>query len=339
MERGVRKLDLSNCGPGFVADRVGVVPGLRSSADITAFFTFLRANLVLTPSAVSSTTNTPYLEPYSPQPYLAPSSPSPPSPLAANPPLTPLDDIPPLSLDTLSTRDDKTEGLRLVADSLAQMESRAARTLALHPLCLAALAAAWGLVYRCAYLPKASGDAGRAILLACGVAVAYLLAIRYRAAGYVTLAEDITWSWLKPDYSCGEQDIMLGARYGNVLIGVLVLRLEPKCGAAGPGPSPRRKNRSRSASLRGGKGLIRAWTTRLKYRGRGVGRDLLLAAVRTTKEQCGKDAQVGFAREHANSTMLLPPVFNGAFRRDENRAANALEDAVAVWEASKKKRR
>lgn len=33
MERvGVRELDLSNCGPGSVAERVGVVPGLRSSA-------------------------------------------------------------------------------------------------------------------------------------------------------------------------------------------------------------------------------------------------------------------------------------------------------------------
>ncbi|POR36309.1 Uncharacterized protein TPAR_03491, partial [Tolypocladium paradoxum] len=255
------------------------------------------------------------------------------------PPLTPLDDIPPLSLDTLCTRDDKTEALRLVADSVAQMEQRTARALALHPLCLAVLAAAWAIVYRCAYLPRAGADAARAILLACGVAVAYLLAIRYRVAGYVALAEDITRSWLKPGCSRGQQDIMLGARCGDVLIGTLVLRLEPKCAGPGPGPSPRRKNRSRSASLRGGKGVIRAWTTRLKYRGQGVGRDLLLAAVRKTKELCGKDAQVGFAREHANSTMLLPPVFNGVFQWDENRATRALEEAVAACEASKKKKR
>lgn len=32
MEPGVRQLDLSKCGPGFVSDRVGVVSGLRSSA-------------------------------------------------------------------------------------------------------------------------------------------------------------------------------------------------------------------------------------------------------------------------------------------------------------------
>lgn len=215
------------------------------------------------------------------------------------------------------------------------MKQRAARSLALHPLCLAALAAAWGLVYRSG---RAGGDAARAVVLACGVAVAYLLSIRYRVGGYVALAEDITWSWLKPDASCGGQDLMLGARYGDVLVAALVLRLEPKCAVAGPGPSPRRKNRSRSASLRGGKGVIRAWTTRLEYRGRGVGKDLLLAAVRKTKELCGKDAQVGFAREHANSTMLLPRVFNGAFRRDENRAAKALEEVVAEWEASRKKR-
>lgn len=42
MERGyVRELDLSNCGPASVATRVGVVPGLRSSAGKPGiFFTF-----------------------------------------------------------------------------------------------------------------------------------------------------------------------------------------------------------------------------------------------------------------------------------------------------------
>ena len=119
------------------------------------------------------------------------------------------------------------------------MKHRTARALAMHPLCLAALAASWGLVYRCAYQPRASGDAGRAILLACGVAMAYLLAIGSRVGGYVTLAETIDSSWLEPGYSCGEQDIMLGARYGDVLIGALVLRLEPKLVFAGPGLLPR----------------------------------------------------------------------------------------------------
>lgn len=41
MERGyVRELDLSNCGPASVATRVGVVPGLRSSAGKPGFFSF-----------------------------------------------------------------------------------------------------------------------------------------------------------------------------------------------------------------------------------------------------------------------------------------------------------
>ena len=81
-------------------------------------------------------------------------------------------------------------------------------------------------------------------------------------------------------------------------------------------------------SFRGGKGVIRAWTTRLRYRGKGIGRDLLDGAIRIVKDRCGKDAEVGFAQEHANSTMLLPAMFNGVFRRDEVRAAKALEKAL-----------
>jgi hypothetical protein len=37
--------------------------------------------------------------------------------------------------------------------------------------------------------------------------------------------------------------------------------------------------------------------------------------------------------------MLLPNMFNKAFRRDEVRAAKALESAVAEWDATKKRKR
>ena len=83
---------------------------------------------------------------------------------------------------------------------------------------------------------------------------------------------------------------------------------------------------------------MRAWTTKLKHRGQGIGRDLLTEAVRVTKERCGKDAEVGFAKEHANSTMVLPSIFNGTFRRDEMRAAKALDAVVSDWENTRKKR-
>jgi hypothetical protein len=65
---------------------------------------------------------------------------------------------------------------------------------------------------------------------------------------------------------------------------------------------------------------------------------LLLRAARLTREKCGKDAAVGFAREHANSTMVLPDMFNSPFRNSERRAAKALEDALASLDVGRKKR-
>lgn len=290
----------------------------------------MRANLVLSSSTpMSSQLNTPQLDPWSPQLQSQPS----PSPLGANPPLAPLDDIPPLSLEPLRDHEDKVDGLHLVADSVAQMKQRAASNMVFHPICLAALAAASAVVYRCAYLPN--GEAGLALLLLCGITMTYLATIRYFSSGYIKLAEQMDWSWLRI-CGTGEEDLMLGARYGDKIVGVVVLRLEPRLVSTG---SAGGKRRSRSMSFRGGKGIIRAWTTDLKHRHQGVGKDLLDATVRLVKERCGKDAEIGFAKEHANSTMLLPNLFNSSFRSDEMRAAKALEGALADWEASKRRKR
>ncbi|PFH55653.1 hypothetical protein XA68_17895 [Ophiocordyceps unilateralis] len=322
MEPAVRQLDLSKCGPGLVVDRVGVAPGLRSS---TAFFTFLRANLVLTPSALSSNSSSPHAEPVSPQPWC------PPSPSLA-PILAPTGDIPPISLDALTTESDRDEGLSLVARSVAQMDLRAARALAFHPLSLALLVAVWAVVLRLAFTPGASP--GRTVLLSAALAAAYLSVIRLYTRGYGPLARTIDRHWLQPD---GDHVVVVGARRGHSLVGALVLRLE--CKGALVSSSLRRRNRNRSTSLRGGKGVIRAWTTRADHRGRGIGRDLLAAAVRITKDRCGKDAQLGFAKDHANSAVLLPGRFAAPFRRAEMQAARALEAAEEEWELSRKKKK
>lgn len=270
-----------------------------------------------------SAAGTPQLEPSNPYTYVPPS----PSPLGANPPLTPMDEIPPLSLEVLEDRNDKVDGLRLVADSIAQMRQRASTTLVFHPICVAGLSAALAVAYRLGLVSM--NEPGIAVTLSCGVIMSYLMAIRYLASGYVNLAEQLRWSWLQSDD--GDEDMVLAARYNNEIIASLVLRLEPN-------PALLSRKKHKSMCLKGGRGVIRAWTTRLKYRGKGIGRDLLFEAVRITKERCGKDAEVGFAKEHANSAMLLPNVFNGTFKKDEVRATKALEEAVADWEVLKKKR-
>lgn len=247
-----------------------------------------------------------------------------------------LDDIPPLSLDILTTRADKVDALKLIADSIAQQRQRAARAVIFHPLPLAALAAVLALVYQ---FTRRTGtpDWGLCMTLTAGALMAYLAAIRFATAGYLTLAEELGYDFLANGDS-GSEDIVLGTRFGGEIIGALVLRLEPDRVLAASPPRGGRNKHHRSHSLRGGKGVVRAWTVRLRYRGKGVGADLLHEAVRVTRERCGRDAAVGFAAGHANSAMVLPEMFCRTFRMGERRAAGALEKVVGEWEGARRKR-
>ncbi|KLU81464.1 acetyltransferase [Magnaporthiopsis poae ATCC 64411] len=62
------------------------------------------------------------------------------------------------------------------------------------------------------------------------------------------------------------------------------------------------------------------------------------SAVRVTRERCGRDAEVGFAKEHANSVMVLPEMFNGPFRKGERKAAMALEAILVEFESTRRKK-
>jgi GNAT superfamily N-acetyltransferase len=170
----------------------------------------------------------------------------------------------------------------------------------------------------------------------------YLLGIRYFTGGYIQAAEELGWSWLSPSSSPtaspSEEDLIIGVRFGKQLIGALVLRLEPSLSTAHASNGSNRR-RSRTSLLRGGRGVIRAWTVKLRYRGQGIGRDLLHEAVRLTRERCGRDADVGFAAEHANSKMMLPETFNKPFRRGERKAAKSLEKVLADWEGARRRRK
>ena len=275
---------------------------------------------------MSSNANTPMLEPASSQTLPPPSL----VPLAAvadgrspaaAPPLGPVpDDLPPLEIGVLQDEADLVDALNLVADSIAQQRQLASFHAVFHPYPLAALAAALALAFQ--YSWRARRDVGLALMLHSAVLMTYLLAIRYFTGRYIAVAEALNWDWMvAPD--TGDQDVVVGVRYGKTLIGALVLRLEPPAAVAAAA-----KRRTRSSALRGGKGVIRAWTVMLRYRGKGVGSDLLHEAVKVTREKCGKEATVGFAKEHANSTMVMPGVFNGHFRKNEQRAAKALDKVL-----------
>ncbi len=286
---------------------------------------------------MASNASTPLLGPHSSQ-TLPPVSPS---PLSSAPTQADLDsDIPPLSLEILTDRTDKAAALKLVADSIAQQRQAAAFHLVFHPLLVAVLAAALAAVFRYAWVKNNQHDLGTTLMLVSGTIMTYLIGIRFITSGYLRAAEDLNWDFLTPGGAgSGEQeDLVLGTRYGPDVIGALVLRLERPSSdnhTNGSGGG-RRKAHSRQNSLKGGKGVIRAWTTRLRYRGRGLGGDMLREAVRLTRERCGKDAEVGFALEHANSVMVLPEMFNRPFRKGEMRAARALEKVLGEWDGKKR---
>lgn len=239
---------------------------------------------------------------------------SPPLPQTTNP----LDGVPPLTTTTLTTSEDKISALKLVADSIAQQRQFAARAVIFHPLTLSAYILLLGIISQLLY--KDRGDIGIVLTTAAGVTMACLVGIRGLTSGYLSLAESFNWDFARNED--GEEDVILGSRYGDELIGALILRLEPH----GPAATGKRKS---SKSKSGGNGVVRAWTVRNKYRGKGVGTELLEEAVRVSRERLGRDAGVGFAAEHANSKMVVPEIFNGRFRRRERMAGRLLESVVA----------
>lgn len=159
--------------------------------------------------------------------------------------------------------------------------------------------------------------------------MACLIAIRGITSGYIHMAEEFNWNFATNED--GEQDTIIGSRYGDELIGACILRLE-RAGNGGAGGKKKVKH-----GKTGGKGIVRAWTTRIKYRGNGVGIELLEEAVRYTREKLGHSAEIGFAAEHANSKMVLPEVFNGGFRKKETKAARALEAVIDSMDGKKKR--
>ncbi|KAI1363040.1 hypothetical protein F5Y08DRAFT_256151 [Xylaria arbuscula] len=336
MAHVVRELDLSAyCRHDTMIQRVSAVPGLKTS---TAFFIFLRANLVANSTGLSSPMMDPIMDPISSATSASPLN----SPLAAVEPLTnPIpDDLPPLSTGILETQSEKEDAMRLIADSIAQQRQTSSHHLIFHPFLLPPLVAVLAGAYRYSWVYRE--DIGTSLLSICGVIMTYLLGIRYFTGGYIQAAEELRWSWLSPTSSPNpppsEQDLILGVRFGKQMIGALVLRLEPSPSSSNTSSGGGRR-RSRTSLLRGGRGVIRAWTVRLKYRGQGVARDLLHEAVRLTRERCGRDAEVGFAAEHANSKMILPEPFNTPFRRSERKAAKSLEKVLADWEGARRRRK
>lgn len=109
-----------------------------------------------------------------------------------------------------------------------------------------------------------------------GIVMSLLIAVRGATGGYLVAAEQIGWKWLE-DGSSGEDDAGKGkARGGDETIVMVTFWGEEIIGALAMKVLKREK-----------RALVRAWTVRLKFRGKGVGKNLLEEGVRLAMTERG----------------------------------------------------
>lgn len=211
-------------------------------------------------------------------------------------------ELPPLAYEILTSEDERRDALHLVTDSIAQQRQLAAISVIFHPAVFALLVAASSAIW--AYAP---GEPGTKLISVCGLIITFLVCVRMLTAGYIHAAEDFNWK----DFISGKQgdDVVFGARFGDNIIGALVLRIQKD-----------KKEKTCTAS-------IRAWTTKMRYRGRGVGGDLLRLAVAKAKH-VSPNSVVIFDPNHANSLLPLHSTFNRAFKSRDEKARRALAHAL-----------
>jgi len=295
------------------------LPGFRTSA---AFLTSLSANLRIDPD-LPSPLGTPTtfrhngysLQPLPPTPLSFSTLPAPqnpyPSPVetkvmsstvAAAPVKAATEELPQLSTYTAESEDDRVEGLRLVADSVAQQRQVSSKMLIFHPITLASFSLISAIAIQ--WMLRAYNDWLMVATTVGGITMTFLIFIRWMTGEYIGLAEDIDMNWLGDDK-------LIAVKWGEDIIGALVL------GWADNDAAKKRGRRRR------GKAVIRAWTVKLKYRGKGVGEGLLEEAVKVAGER-GADGII-FDAEHANSNRVLPAVFNSYLDKQEAQASKALK--------------
>ena len=231
----------------------------------------------------------------------------------------PTNELPQLSTFTAASEDDRIDGLNLIADSVAQQRQVASKMMIFHPVNLAALGVIMAVVAQ--YMLRTHGDYFVFGTTAGGITMAFLIAIRWLTGGYIGLAEEVGAEWLGDDR-------VIVAKWGDDIIGSLVL-------GWADGDAAKKRGRRRR-----GKAIVRGWTVKLKYRGKGVGEGLLEEAVKVAGER-GADGIV-FAADHASkfyhyltycddvltrisdSQRILPSIYNGFLDKQEAKAEKAL---------------
>ncbi|EED20892.1 GNAT family acetyltransferase, putative [Talaromyces stipitatus ATCC 10500] len=193
---------------------------------------------------------------------------------------------------------DRVNALRLIADSVAQQRQEASRAIITHPITIATVLAL------CAVFSHYIGDLATIVITTAGCLMAGMSGVGYLTYGYLELAERTgTWSFLRADENTDKEDILIVTKYGDDIIGALVLRLVV---VGGNKKSPKFKAR---------------------YRNKTFGTALLEEAIALGRKNGWEGPE--FAPDHANSKRILPGIFHKNLDRREARAKNLLEKLKA----------
>jgi GNAT superfamily N-acetyltransferase len=239
----------------------------------------------------------------------------------------PLATVPSLTTSVLTEESDITAALKLTADSIAQQRQAASRALIFSPAFILVWSVLIGTLYKYTY--HSIDDIGMMLTTGGGLTMAMLAACKLLTGPYLVEAEKINFGFL--DAEDGEEDTVIGTKFGDEVIGTCIVRFYR------PASSMVGKKRGKNIKLQAPTAaLIRAWTVRLKYRHKDVGTGLLEEAVKLAREKGGKDVKIGFAKDHANSRMVVPEMFNGGFRRGQEKAVALLEKVEREIESSGK---
>jgi len=257
------------------------------------------------------------------QPALTPRSPT--SALASAPSNneTDTDPLPELTYSLATTADKKYAALKLVADSIAQRRQTSSSVIVFSGPFLAAAVAVFGALFQYMYVPSQGyGTLPLICTTFAGIAMALLIAVRWLGGGYLALAEKISWDWL------GDAEVAVvewGSPGDMKVVGACVFEEEE---ADGKGV------KSGKGKKRGKRGVVKAWTVRLRERGRGVGRGLLEEVARIGNERGWEGVRMlegGIFDE-----KVLPGIYHRYFERRMERARVLVGE---VWEEERGKER
>ena len=219
-----------------------------------------------------------------------------------------MEGVPDLTFSKPHNTEDRTAGLKLVADVLSQQRSITSKTLIYNPITVLLWAALVGLIYPFVYRNPAT-DKPNLVIAMMGILMSILAGVRYLVWPYQDLGESINWEWL------GEDEMVI-AKFGDTVIGSCVYRLQD---------SSNKKEM-----------LIRAWTTRPRERRKGIGRGLLESVVNIAKQKGCSGIDFAPDELRVGSTRLLSQLdgfagvlhINKGFAQEETKARATLKNLV-----------